>query len=89
MFELIHFGILDIILVVLSIFFAISGFKNGFFKEVFGVFSFFGAIALAYFLATLVRDVVVNQTAFPVTIYEFLMNSVFSGNALYDTMIDG
>lgn len=89
MFELIHFGILDIVLVVLSVLFAIGGFKNGFFKEVFGVFSFFGAVALAYFLAPLVREVIVNQTTFDITIYEFLLDSVFSGNALYDTIIDG
>jgi uncharacterized membrane protein required for colicin V production len=31
-----HFGIIDISLIVLSLLFAISGFKNGFLKEVVG-----------------------------------------------------
>ena len=82
-----HFGIIDIGLLVLSLLFAISGFKNGFVKEVLRIASFVGAIAIAYFLANWVEDILVT-TPF----YTFLSNNlrdlIFAGNALYDVVID-
>ena len=56
----IHFGIIDISLIVLCLLFAISGFKNGFLKEFLRIASFVGAIVIAYFLAIWVEDILVT-----------------------------
>jgi hypothetical protein len=82
-----HFGIIDIGLLVLSLLFAISGFKNGFVKEILGIASFVGAIVIAYLLANWVEDVLVTTPLYPF-LFTNLQNSVFSGNALYDVVID-
>jgi uncharacterized membrane protein required for colicin V production len=82
-----HFGMIDVGLIVLSLLFAISGFKNGFLKEVVGIGAFIGAIVLAYFLATWVEDVLVT-TQFYTLLFTNLKDSIFTGNALYETMID-
>lgn len=82
-----HFGMIDVGLIVLSLLFAISGFKNGFLKEVVGIGAFIGAIILAYFLATWVEDVLVT-TQFYTLLFTNLKDSIFTGNALYETMID-
>ena len=82
-----HFGTIDISIIVLSLLFAISGFKNGFVKEILGIVSFVGAIAIAYFLANWVEDILVTTP-----LYTFLFNnlrgSIFTGNSLYDVVID-
>ena len=82
-----HFGTIDISIIVLSLLFAISGFKNGFVKEILGIASFVGAIAIAYFLANWVEDILVTTP-----LYTFLFNnlrgSIFTGNSLYDVVID-
>lgn len=82
-----HFGIIDISLIVLSLLFAISGFKNGFLKEVVGLGSFIGAIILAYVLANWVEDILVTTPLYTL-LFTNLNNSIFTGNALYDTVID-
>jgi uncharacterized membrane protein required for colicin V production len=82
-----HFGMIDVGLIVLSLLFAISGFKNGFLKEVVGIGAFIGAIVLAYFLATRVEDVLVTTQVYTL-LFTNLKDSIFIGNALYDTMID-
>jgi hypothetical protein len=82
-----HFGIIDIGLLVLSLLFAISGFRNGFVKEILGIASFVGAIVIAYLLANWVEDVLVTTPLYPF-LFTNLQNSVFSGNALYDVVID-
>lgn len=82
-----HFGMIDVGLIVLSLLFAISGFKNGFFKEVVGIGAFIGAIVLAYFLATWVEDILVTTPLYTM-LFNTLKDSIFTGNALYDTMID-
>jgi uncharacterized membrane protein required for colicin V production len=82
-----HFGMIDVGLIVLSLLFAISGFKNGFLKEVVGIGAFIGAIVLAYFLAKWVEDVLVT-TQFYTLLFTNLKDSIFTGNALYETMID-
>jgi uncharacterized membrane protein required for colicin V production len=82
-----HFGIIDISLLVLSLLFAISGFRNGFVKEILGIASFVGAIVIAYLLANWVEDVLVTTPLYPF-LFTNLQNSVFSGNALFDVVID-
>jgi uncharacterized membrane protein required for colicin V production len=82
-----HFGIIDISLIVLSLLFAISGFKNGFLKEVVGFGAFIGAIILAYFLAKWVENILVTTPLYTL-LFTHLKDSIFTGNALYDTMID-
>ena len=82
-----HFGIIDISLIVLSLLFAISGFKNGFLKEVVGLGSFIGAIILAYVLANWVEDILVTTPLYTL-LFTNLNDSIFTGNALYDTVID-
>jgi uncharacterized membrane protein required for colicin V production len=82
-----HFGIIDISLIVLSLLFAISGFKNGFLKEVVGFGSFIGAIILAYVLANWVEDILVTTPLYTL-LFTNLNDSIFTGNALYDTVID-
>lgn len=82
-----HIGIIDISLIVLSLLFAISGFKHGFLKEVVGLASFIGAIVLAYFLANLVEDFLVTTPLYTL-LFTNLNDSIFTGNALYDTVID-
>jgi uncharacterized membrane protein required for colicin V production len=84
-----HVGIIDLVLVVLGLLFAITGFKNGFLKEIVGVGAFIGAIALSYLLAHFVREIIISQTSLYTIIYDNLLGSVFTGNALYDTVIDG
>jgi uncharacterized membrane protein required for colicin V production len=82
-----HFGTIDISIIVLSLLFAITGFKNGFVKEILGIASFVGAIAIAYLLANWVEDILVTTP-----LYTFLFNnlrgSIFTGNSLYDIVID-
>jgi uncharacterized membrane protein required for colicin V production len=83
-----HFGFIDIGLVVISLLFAFSGFKNGFFKEIASVGAFIGAIVLSYLLASFLKDIIINQTPLYSLIYDTLIGNVFTGNALYDTVID-
>jgi uncharacterized membrane protein required for colicin V production len=82
-----HFGTIDVSIIVLSLIFAISGFRNGFVKEILGVASFVGAIVIAYFLANWVEDILVTTPLYTF-LFTNLKNSVFSGNALYDVVID-
>lgn len=82
-----HFGIIDIGLLVLSLLFAISGFRNGFVKEILGIASFVGAIVIAYLLANWVEDVLVTTPLYPFLFTNF-KNSLFTGNAFYDVVID-
>lgn len=84
-----HFGMIDIGIVVFSLLFAISGFKNGFVKEVLGIASFVGAIALAYLLANWVENLLVTSTPLYTLLFNALKDSVFTGNSLYDVVIDG
>lgn len=87
MLESIHFGIIDIVIVVIGLLFAISGFKNGLFKELKGIAAFILAAVLTYFLAELTRSIVAESTI-QTTIYDFLFNGVFSSNSAYTTVID-
>jgi hypothetical protein len=82
-----HFGIIDIGLIVISLLFAISGFKNGFLKEVVGLASFVAAIILAYLFANLVEDILVTTPLYTL-LFTTLKDSIFTGNALYDMIID-
>ena len=82
-----HFGTIDVGIIVLSLLFAISGFRNGFVKEILGVASFVGAIVIAYFLANWVEDILVTTPLYTF-LFTNLKNSVFTGNALYDVVID-
>lgn len=88
-FQGFHVGIIDLVLVIVSLLFAVSGFKNGFFKEIAGIGAFIGAIVLSYLLATLVRGFIIENTPLYNLIFDNLRTSLFTGNALYDTVIDG
>jgi uncharacterized membrane protein required for colicin V production len=87
MLENLHFGIIDISIVVLGLLFSISGFKNGFFKELKGIIAFVGAIALTIFLADFVKNMI-TESPLQLTLYEFFYDGIFSGNATYSTVID-
>ena len=87
MLENLHFGVIDISVVVLGLLFSISGFKNGFFKELKGIIAFVGAIVLTIFLADFVKNII-TDSPLQLTIYEFFFNGMFSGNATYATAID-
>ena len=82
-----HIGIIDVSLIVLSLLFAISGFKNGFVKEVLGIASFVGAIGIAYLLANWVEDILVTTPLYTF-LFTNLKDSIFTGSTLYDTVID-
>lgn len=88
MLETFHFGYIDIGIVVITLLFAIGGFRQGFFKEVVGILALVGAAVLAYFLADLVKGVLIEQVGLDVMIYNPLRD-VFSGNAVYEQVIDG
>lgn len=83
-----HFGIIDTVLVVMSLLFAYGGYKNGFFKEVFGLSAFFGAIGLSFLLGYMAEPFLLNSPL-PSTIFNYLRGSVFVGNSIYETVIDG
>jgi uncharacterized membrane protein required for colicin V production len=87
MFESIHFGIIDISIIVIALLFAISGFKNGLFKELKGIAAFAAAIVLTYLLADFARELIADSSL-QITIYDFLFDGIFSSNASYTTMID-
>jgi uncharacterized membrane protein required for colicin V production len=87
MFESIHFGIIDISIIVIALLFAISGFKNGLFKELKGIAAFAAAIVLTYLLADFARELIA-ESSLQITIYDFLFDGIFSSNASYTTMID-
>ena len=87
MFESIHFGIIDISIIVIAILFAISGFKNGLFKELKGIAAFGAAIVLTYLLADFARTIIA-ESSLQVSIYDFLFDGIFSSNPSYTTMID-
>jgi len=82
-----HIGIIDVVLLVMTLLFAISGFKNGFFKEVVGIGAFVGAIVLAFLLANWVEGLLLT-TPLPTLLLDTFNDSVFSGNAVYETIID-
>jgi hypothetical protein len=88
MLELFHVGIIDIAILIIVTLFAIGGFRQGFFKEVLGILALGGAVVLTYFLAEVAKDALVEQGGLDVLIYTPL-RSVFSGNAIYDQVIDG
>ena len=88
-FQGIHIGFIDIGLVVIALLFAVSGFKNGFFKEVANIGALIGAVVLSYLLADFLKDIIVNQTPLYALIYDNLIANIFTGNAIYDTVIDG
>jgi uncharacterized membrane protein required for colicin V production len=83
----IHFGIIDISLIVLCLLFAISGFKNGFVREILRIGSFVGAIIIAYFLANWVEDILVTTPLYTF-LFTNLKDLIFTGNTLFDTVID-
>jgi uncharacterized membrane protein required for colicin V production len=82
-----HIGIIDVVLVVMSLLFAISGFKNGFLKEIVGIGTFIGAIILAFLLANWVEGLL-ETTPLPTLLLDTFKDSVFTGNELYETVID-
>ena len=83
----IHIGIIDGVIAALALLFGLSGFKNGFFKEIVGVGSFIGAVILAYLLANWVEDILVTTQLYPL-LFTNLRSSVFTGMGLYETVID-
>lgn len=87
MIENLHFGIIDISILVLGLLFSISGFKNGFFKELKGIIAFVGAIALTILLADFVKNII-TDSPLQIIIYDFFLDGIFSGNATYGTVID-
>jgi uncharacterized membrane protein required for colicin V production len=87
MFESFHFGIIDIVIVVLVILFGISGFKNGFFKELKGILAFIGALVITYFLASMVQTFLISTPVQPF-IYDWFSQSIFVGNSAYEVVID-
>jgi uncharacterized membrane protein required for colicin V production len=87
-FQGFHVGIIDLVLVVVGLLFAVSGFKNGFFKEIASIGALIGAVVLSYLLADFVRSLIIANTPIYTLIFENLRNSVFTGNTLYDTVID-
>lgn len=82
-----HVGIIDAVMIVLALLFGVSGFKNGFFKEIVGVGAFIGALVLAYFLANLAEDILITTPLYPL-LFNTLRGSIFTGQALYETVID-
>lgn len=82
-----HIGIIDVVLVIICLLFAISGFKNGFLKEIVGIGTFIGAIILAILLANWVDGLLVT-TPLPTLLLDTFKDSVFTGNELYETVID-
>jgi len=87
MLENLHVGIIDISILLLGILFSISGFKNGFFKELKGIIAFIGAIVLTYFLADFVKNIITDSPV-QLMIYDFFFDGMFSSNATYATVID-
>jgi uncharacterized membrane protein required for colicin V production len=87
MLENLHVGIIDISIILLGILFSISGFKNGFFKELKGIIAFIGAIVLTYFLADFVKNIITDSPV-QLMIYDFFFDGIFSSNATYATVID-
>jgi uncharacterized membrane protein required for colicin V production len=87
MFESFHFGIIDIVIVVLVVLFGISGFKNGFFKELKGIIAFIGALVITYFLASMVQTFLIGTPVQPF-IYDWFSQSIFVGNTAYEVVID-
>ena len=88
MLEALHVGIIDIVILVLVILFGIGGFRHGFFKEVVGIAALLGAVVLAYLLADLAKQTAINSFQLDVSLFTTL-REVFSGNAVYDQVIDG
>lgn len=88
MLEALHVGIIDIVILVLVVLFGIGGFRHGFFKEVVGIAALLGAVVLAYLLADLAKQTAINSFQLDVSLFTTL-REVFSGNAVYDQVIDG
>ena len=81
-----HVGVIDLVIVIVGLLFAIGGFKNGFFKEVVGIGAFVGALVLAYLLAGMVEAALINTPVYPFLFSN--LRGLFSGNAVYDVVID-
>lgn len=88
MFEAFHVGVIDIVIVVITILFLILGFKNGFIKELAGIGAFIGALILAYFLTDIIRQTLINLTGVNQLLFEQLNNALFSNNPSFDFVID-
>ena len=82
-----HIGIIDIGLVIIILLFAISGFKNGFLKEFVNIGTIVGGIILTLLLANWVEEVLISTTLNTI-LFDTLKGSVFTGNAVYETIID-
>lgn len=82
-----HLGIIDAVMIVLALLFGVSGFKNGFFKEIVGVGAFIGAVILSYLLASWVEGILIQTPIYPL-LFDTLRSSVFTGMGLYETIID-
>jgi uncharacterized membrane protein required for colicin V production len=83
-----HVGIIDVVLVLLTLLFLISGFKSGFFKEITGVTVFIAAIALSVLLAGTVEDILINNSPVYQLLFDTFSGSVFTGNASYEIVLD-
>jgi hypothetical protein len=88
MLELFHFGYIDIAIVIVTLLFAIGGFRQGFFKEILGILALGGAAALAFFLADLVKQIMIDRVELDVMIFTPI-RAIFSGNTNYEQIIDG
>jgi uncharacterized membrane protein required for colicin V production len=88
MLEAFHIGIIDIIILVLMVLFGIGGFRHGFFKEVVGIAALIGAAVLSFLLADLAKETAIQSFQLDVTLFTSIRD-IFSGNAVYDQLIDG
>jgi uncharacterized membrane protein required for colicin V production len=83
-----HVGIIDVVLVLLTLLFLISGFKNGIFKEITGITVFIVAIGLSVLLAGMVEDILINNSPVYQLLFDTFSGSVFTGNASYEIVLD-
>lgn len=81
-----HFGIIDVVIIIVSLLFALGGFKNGFLKEVVGIGAVIGALVLAYLLAGMVESILIDTPLYPLLFTN--LRGIFTGNAMYDVVID-
>jgi hypothetical protein len=88
MLETLHVGVIDLVIVAITLLFMLLGIKNGFIKELAGIGAFIGALVLAYFLTDMVRQTVVDLTNVNILLFNQLNTSVFSNNDSFTFVID-
>jgi hypothetical protein len=83
-----YIGFIDAGILITIILYAIFGYRQGLIKQILTFGAFAGAIAISFFTAIYAQGLLISLTPIYGLIFSAFQNSVFSGNELFDLVID-